>query len=107
MVKKIKDLCASRGIRIANLEKILGFANGSLAKSDEKIQAGRLLAVAKYFGVTMEYLMGEDDSDLTQEELTLLDYWRKLDTDQREAVGTLMNTFISQKRESDLEHKGA
>lgn len=107
MVKRIKDLCVSRGIRIANLEKILGFANGSLAKSDEKIQAGRLLAIAKYFGVTMEYLMGEDDSDLTQEELALLDYWRKLDVDQREAVGALMNTFISQKRESALEHKGA
>lgn len=57
MVEKIRELCAKNGISLASLEKILGFANGSLAKSDDKIQSIRLKAIADYFGVTMEYFM--------------------------------------------------
>lgn len=107
MVQRIRDLCATREIKIANLEKILGFANGSIAKSDKKIQACRLLAIAKYFNVTMEYLMGESEQEITEEELALLDYWRKLDQDQKEAVGGLIKTFISQKREFNIDRMEA
>lgn len=57
MVERIRELCAKNGTNLASLEKILGFANGSLAKSDGKIQSVRLKAVADYFGVTMEYLL--------------------------------------------------
>lgn len=40
----------------------LGYANGSIAKSSEKIQAYRLKAIADYFGVSMEYILtGETD----------------------------------------------
>ena len=56
----IKDLCVKRGITISALEKELGFANASLAKSPGAIKSDRLLAIAKFFGVSMEYLMGEE-----------------------------------------------
>ena len=39
------------------LEKELGFANGSIAKTDEKTQSGRIKAIADYFGVSMEYIL--------------------------------------------------
>lgn len=57
MLERIRKLCRIRGISIAKLEKLLGFANGSIAKSDEKIQAGRLWQIADFFQVSMEFLM--------------------------------------------------
>ena len=57
MLERIRRLCKEKGISIAKLEKDLGFANGSIAKSDEKIQSIRLWQIADYFNVTMEYLL--------------------------------------------------
>lgn len=57
MLDRIRNLCLRKKISIAKLERDLGFANGSIAKSDEKIQANRLNAIAEYFGVSMEYLL--------------------------------------------------
>jgi len=57
MVNRIKELCGIYGINFSRLERELGFANGSLAKSRENIQADRLYAIASYFHVTMEYLL--------------------------------------------------
>ena len=56
MVERIKELCAARGIRISNLETALGFANGSLLKTSEKTEFGRIKKIADYFGVSIEYL---------------------------------------------------
>ena len=57
MFNRIKNLCQNKGISIAKLERDLNFANGSIAKSDEKISAYRLHAIAEYFHVSMEYLL--------------------------------------------------
>lgn len=57
MINRIKALCQNKGISIAKLERELNFANGSIAKSDEKISAYRLHAIAEYFHVSMEYLL--------------------------------------------------
>ena len=56
----IRNLCKQKGISISALEKELGFGNGSLGKA-KKIPAERIRAIARYFNVSMEYLMtGED-----------------------------------------------
>lgn len=60
MLEKIKYLCGKKDITFAALEKNLGFANGSIAKTDEKIQSVRLKAIADYFGVTMDYFFEDD-----------------------------------------------
>lgn len=61
MLERIRQLCAEHGTNLSQLEKALGFANGSLAKSDEKIQSVRLKAIADYFGVTVDWLLtGEE-----------------------------------------------
>lgn len=63
MVERIRELCKKKGIKIAKLEEILEFANGSIAKSrPDTIKAERVLALAKYFDVTMEYLMTGENS---------------------------------------------
>lgn len=56
----IRTLCEKNGTSIKNLEKELGFSNGSLAKS-ATIKSERLQKIADYFGVTVDYLMtGEE-----------------------------------------------
>ena len=57
MLERIRRLCQKKGISIAKLERDLGFANGSIAKSDEKIQSYRLHSIAEYFHVSMEYIL--------------------------------------------------
>ena len=62
MVERLRSLCKSEKTSFSALEKELGFANGSLAKSDERIQAARLHALATRFGVSMEYILTGDDT---------------------------------------------
>ncbi len=52
----IKNLCKKRGTSLKTLEKELGYSNGSLAKA-KVIPSDRILELAKYFNVSMEYLM--------------------------------------------------
>jgi transcriptional regulator with XRE-family HTH domain len=59
--EKIRSLCKKRGMSVTDLEKELGFGNGSLTKKGlTAIRSDRLLAVAKYFGVPMEYFVSEE-----------------------------------------------
>lgn len=57
MVNRIRELCKRKGMTLASLEKELGYANGSIAKSDGKTQSARIKAIADFFGVSMEYIM--------------------------------------------------
>lgn len=59
MLERIRELCKSKGITIQKLEKDLGLSNGSIAKN-ENMRSDRLLAIANYFCVSMEYIMGSD-----------------------------------------------
>ena len=55
----IKMLCDKKGISVTGLEKELGYGNGSLSKGDN-LKSERLFEIAKYFNVTMEFLMGAE-----------------------------------------------
>lgn len=58
MVDRLETLCKQHKTNFSKLEKTLGFANGSLKKSDPaKIGADRVKKLADYFGVSMEYIM--------------------------------------------------
>ena len=52
----IKMLCFKNGVSVSELEKHLGFSNGSLTK-DSILRSDRLQILASYFNVSMEYLM--------------------------------------------------
>lgn len=52
----LKELCKEKGISINKLEQELDFSQGSLGKIDTNVpKADKLYALAKYFGVPMEY----------------------------------------------------
>lgn len=60
---RIKDLANERHISIAELERKLDFANGSVTKRDKQSpSAERLQKVADYFDVTTDYLLGRTDT---------------------------------------------
>lgn len=63
----IRLLCAKRNKSVTEVEKELGYSNGSLTKNNY-LRSDRLQAIADYFGVTMEYLMtGEDPEQVSTE----------------------------------------
>lgn len=57
VLERIKKLCRERkNISITTLEQTLGYSNGSLAKAKD-IPGSRIMDIAKYLGVSVEYLM--------------------------------------------------
>jgi len=57
-VDRIRALCQKNGMSITKLEVALGYGNGSISKAGTNaMRSDRLMAIADYFGVTMEYLM--------------------------------------------------
>ena len=64
ILDKIKELCSQRGISIAQLEKDLGFSNKSLfAWKDTNPGIDRVKKVADYFGVSIDYLVSDEDEE--------------------------------------------
>lgn len=102
----IREKCAEKGISVTELEKILGFSNGSLTKSGTKsINSDRLYAIAKYFDVPMEYFMiGNEESiqipfKASQEEIMLIEQWRDADEATKRMIVEMLIFF--KKRNSD------
>ena len=52
----VRRLCEEKGISIAQLEKILSYGNGSIAKS-KTLRSDRVVDIARYFGVTTDYIL--------------------------------------------------
>ena len=62
--ERIKALAQERGVSLPVLEAELGFGNSTIVKWDKSMpKADKLDAVAKYFNVSMEYLLNGVDVD--------------------------------------------
>lgn len=65
---KIKLLCKEKGVTITGTEKELGFARGSLSKIDKnKPSTERIIKLAEFFGVQIDYLTGESEFKTKEE----------------------------------------
>lgn len=61
LLDNVKSLCASRNITIAELERGVKAGNGTIRKwNDSSPSADRLEAVADYFNVSTDFLLGRD-----------------------------------------------
>lgn len=82
----IRELCKKNHISLTKLEEDLGFSNGSISKSTvQYMRSDRLMAISKYFNVTMEYLMGSDKIEWdpkTQEIVENNDYYSNDDAQE-------------------------
>ncbi|TYA97350.1 helix-turn-helix transcriptional regulator [Lactobacillus sp. SL9-6] len=60
--QRIKELATEKNISIREVESTLNLANGTLNKWKERANTEKLQKVADYFGVTVDYLLGNDKS---------------------------------------------
>lgn len=57
----INELCKSKGISIRKLEDEIGIAHATITDWDKhRPSVDKVAAVADYFGVTVDYLLGRD-----------------------------------------------
>ncbi len=67
-VECVKNLCKERKIPISRLEKELGFANGYINQLRKGVfPSDRLKQIAEYFGVSVDYLLGNSALDHERE----------------------------------------
>lgn len=66
--ERIKELADKKGVKLGRIEKELGFSNGSLSKKTNNTTLERYKALANYFDVSIDYLVGlTDKPDYNQE----------------------------------------
>lgn len=61
-IERIQNLCKEKGTNIKQLEKTLGFSNGYIintGKRNSVPSADRIDKLAKYFGVSPDFIMGK------------------------------------------------
>jgi len=75
ILERVKQLADEQGISIPDLEKKLGFGNGSIYKWNKSTPSGdKLIVVSDYFNVSTDYLLGRSslrrptESNLTDKE---------------------------------------
>lgn len=102
----IKDLAAQKKISVAELERTLGFGNGSISKwNKQSPSADKLKKVADYFGVTIDYLL--DRKPATQTNATIeealdsvMSYDGKPITDNdREVLRGIIEGYLKNKKD--------
>lgn len=68
-VENVKAICKERKIPISKLEKDLGFANGYISQLRKGVfPYDRLKKIADYLDVSVNYLNGEEEVAVAQEE---------------------------------------
>ncbi|MBU2701757.1 transcriptional regulator with XRE-family HTH domain [Sporomusaceae bacterium BoRhaA] len=62
LVKRIQNLCQNKNMSLPKLERELKFGKGSIYNWDTNSPSiNKVIKVAQYFGVTVDYLVIEDD----------------------------------------------
>lgn len=97
----IKDLAMKKKISVAELERTLGFGNGSISKwNKQSPSVDKLNKVADYFDVSVDYLLGrtntrskKDNSKVALDNNDIIMTWRgqPLSDEDREMIKRIMN----------------
>lgn len=95
---RLNQLCKEKKVTISEVEKSLNLSNGSLRK-DGDIKSERLLALADYFNVSMEYLMGRDKNNSSSDkDIDFLNDFKSLDEEsQRQLI--MMLAFLKDQKD--------
>ena len=97
----IKDLAVKKKISVAELERTLGFGNGSISKwNKQSPSVDKLNMVADYFDVSIDCLLGrtstrskKDISKVAVDDHDIIMTWRgqPLSDEDREMINRIMN----------------
>lgn len=65
---KIKELADKKGVSLAQIERDLNFSNGIISSwKNGRASQDKLAAIADYFGVSTDYLLGRKESESSTE----------------------------------------
>ena len=72
LYEKIKELAAQKHISIRKIEEHLGYGNGTIRRwNKNKPNYDKIQAVAKYFNVSVDYLLGNEELKKTNKPIDL------------------------------------
>lgn len=99
MVKNLKKLRTEKGISQQKLADILGTSQQAINKYENQNcepDIDMLISMADYFGTTVDYLIGKDDSKyssdyLSSREWELLNWYRNIDDSRQEAFSAFID----------------
>jgi transcriptional regulator with XRE-family HTH domain len=81
--EKIRELCKKQQLSLSGLEKKLGFGNATISRWDINVpSADKLLKVAQYFGVSVDYLLDNKNASppeyegLTEDEISKMETFK-------------------------------
>lgn len=98
LVERIKQLAKERKVSMAQVERDLNFGNSTIRKWDEsRPSIDRLLKVADYFNVSLDYLEGRTNIRNLPKEVEKYESFDKLsNSDVAEAINFLMEQLGSE-----------
>ncbi len=108
MVQNLKALRSAKGISQKQLAETIGVSQQAVNKYEnhgaEPDIAG-LIALAEYFHTSVDYLIGYSDvnrknqsyvpTELSPDELFLIDSYRKLSESERESIRLVINNYMN------------
>lgn len=78
LYEKIKELASQKNVSIRQVEEKLGFANGTIRQWGRKNPGvNKVKDVAKYFNVSVDYLLGLDEDESTTQTVDLAELANK------------------------------
>lgn len=105
IVDRIQELCSQNGIKIRPLEEQLGIANGSIKRWDiSSPSCERMLKVAEYFNVSVDWLLTGEHQNLSESEIEILKLYNSLShSDQeeiRDFIKLKLNRYARQEKDA-------
>lgn len=96
-VSFVKEICKERKIPISKLESDCGFSNAYIRSLKEgKFPADRIMIIADYLKLPVEYLMTGEKPEIPiwePEQLELIELYSKLKDEQKTAIMNLLRSF--------------
>lgn len=93
----VNALCQQNGIAsVHDLEGMIGFGDGTIYKWKKMIpKSDKIVAVADYFNVTTDFILGRE-SNTSTEETALIAKYRRLTPSQQETILNNIDFLLSQ-----------
>lgn len=96
-LNRLKEVCASRGITVAEAERGAGLTQTSTAKWN-RITPGidKIIALADYFGISIDELIGRTPPEMTKSERMLFDLLDQLNDYGKGAALAMLQGLANQ-----------
>lgn len=90
----IREICKKSNVPFAQLERELGFGNGTIQKWDKSNPGiDKVLAVAKHFGVSVDVLLGRSEYQLSDETRKIAAQFESLPQEKKNLVKCYMGVI--------------